>query len=129
MASPSPEIAPPFPEDVPTAPLLRLSLKKLLARDADEVRRFTSACEDLGFFYLNLEGPGDALLSEADALFQIGKDLFNLPLEEKKKYNFTHFKTYFGYKHMGANVTDQDGSMDRNEFYNVRALSARKVGS
>ncbi|KJK84809.1 hypothetical protein H633G_11402, partial [Metarhizium anisopliae BRIP 53284] len=62
----SADAAPPFPDDVPTAPLLRLSLAKLRAREPDEVRRFTAACEALGFFYLDLGG--DAVLQQADAL-------------------------------------------------------------
>ncbi|KIW99913.1 uncharacterized protein Z518_10841 [Rhinocladiella mackenziei CBS 650.93] len=111
--------APPFPSDVPTAPLLRLSLAKLIERDEQEVHRFIRACEDLGFFYLDLTGPGDSLLADADRLFKVGVELFDLPLEEKKKYDFAHQKSYFGYKGFGANVVDRYGNLDRNEFYNV----------
>jgi isopenicillin N synthase-like dioxygenase len=82
----------PFPDDVPTAPLLRLSLQKLIARDAEDVNRFTRACEDLGFFYLDLSGPGDSLLDDANQLFGVGEELFDLPLEEKKRYDFQHKK-------------------------------------
>jgi isopenicillin N synthase-like dioxygenase len=82
----------PFPDDVPTAPLLRLSLKKLLAKDAEEVNRFTRACEDLGFFYLDVSGLGDSLLDDVNQLFSIGEELFNLPLDEKKRYDFQHKK-------------------------------------
>jgi len=111
--------APPFPDNVPTAPLLRLSLVKLLQRDNEEVNRFVRACEDLGFFYLDLSGPGDSLLADADQLFKVGAALYDLPLEEKKKYDFMHKNSYFGYKGYGANVVDRDGNLDRNEFYNV----------
>jgi hypothetical protein len=85
-------ITAPFPDDVPTAPLLRLSLQKLIARDAEEVNRFTRACEDLGFFYLDLSGPGDSLLDDANQLFGVAEELFDLPLEEKKRYDFQHKK-------------------------------------
>ncbi|EXJ74790.1 uncharacterized protein A1O5_01486 [Cladophialophora psammophila CBS 110553] len=111
--------APLFPEDVPTAPLLRLSLAKLIERDPEEVNRFVRACEDLGFFYLDLTGPGDSLLADADQLFKVGEELFELPLDEKKKYDFQKKNSYFGYKGFGANVVDRDGNLDRNEFYNV----------
>jgi len=111
--------APPFPEDVPTAPLLRISFAKLLERDPGEVHRFIRACEDLGFFYLDLSGPGDSLLLDADRLFRVGEELFELPLEEKKKYDLMHKGSYFGYKGYGANVVDRSGNLDRNEFYNV----------
>jgi hypothetical protein len=112
---------PPFPTDVPTAPLLRLSLASLLARDSDEVARFNRACEELGFFYLDLTGceQGKTLLAQADSMFGIGEELFKLPVEEKKKYDFSMQKSYFGYKGMGTNVIDRKGNLDRNEFYNV----------
>lgn len=110
---------PAFPTDVPTAPLLRLSLAKLLARDTEEVERCVRACEDIGFFYLDLRGAGDDILRDADELFKVNADLFDLPLEEKTKYDFMHKNSYFGYKGMGANVTDRKGNLDRNEFYNV----------
>jgi isopenicillin N synthase-like dioxygenase len=113
------QATPPFPDDVPTAPLLRISLEKLLQRDDAELERFNRACEDLGFFYLDLTGPGDALLRDADKLFDIGEELFDLPLEEKTKYDFSEKKSYFGYKAQGAVVVDRKGNLDRNEFYNV----------
>jgi isopenicillin N synthase-like dioxygenase len=113
------ENAPPFPDDVLTAPLLRLSLAKLIERDNEEIHRFVRACEDLGFFYLDLSGPGDSIIADASRLFEVGEQLFELPLDEKKKYDFQKKGSYFGYKGYGANVIDKDGSLDRNEFYNV----------
>ena len=112
---------PPFPDDVPMAPLLRISLAKLLSRDSNAVSRFVRACEDLGFFYLDLTGCelGDKLQNQADQLFDVGEELFKLPVEEKKKYDFSGEGSYFGYKGMGTNVIDKAGNMDRNEFYNV----------
>ena len=133
---------PPFPSDVPTAPLLRLSLSLLLARDPAELKRFYAACEDLGFFYLDLSPPsttestngntdetdinihnhsrlGPSLQSDADRLFSVGEDLFRLPVETKQQFDFSKsHNSYFGYKAMGANV-DRSGNVDRNEFYNV----------
>lgn len=110
---------PPFPTDIPTAPLLKLSLSKLQAHDPDEIARLTQACEDLGFFYLDLRGPGDDVLEEARKLFDLAEDLYELPLEEKNKYDFMHKGSYFGYKGYGANIVDRSGRTDRNEFYNV----------
>ena len=91
---------PAFPDDVPTAPLLRLSLKSLLSHDPSEIQRFIAACEDLGFFYLDLSGvpSGQSILKDADKLFGVGEELFELPLEEKKKYDFMKENSYFGYK-------------------------------
>ncbi|WPH05103.1 Hypothetical protein R9X50_00800400 [Acrodontium crateriforme] len=129
---------PAFPENVPTAPLLRLSLKTLLAGDAGEEERLWKASRELGFFYLDLRGAGgpgsedlgevevkdggvdgDGLLKDADMLFKLGEQLFALPTEEKQKYDFKDQGSYFGYKGLGAGVLDAKGTKDRNEFYNV----------
>lgn len=113
--------APLFPDDVPKAPLLRLSFEKLKQNDTEEIQRLVRACEDLGFFYLDLRGPGDEILADADKLFTVGEHLYDLPLEEKKKYDFMHKNSYFGYKGYGANIVDKSGRTDRNEFYNVHS--------
>jgi hypothetical protein len=132
---------PPFPHDVPTAPLFRLSLKKLIDHDAEEEDRLWRACCDLGFFYLDLragtpskrdsfqtadadhdgdgELDGDALLQDAYDLFNLGDEIFDLPVEEKEKYDFNDQGSYFGYKGLGAGVVDAQNTRDRNEFYNV----------
>jgi isopenicillin N synthase-like dioxygenase len=110
---------PPFPDNVPTAPLLRLSLRRLLNRDESEVVRFIRACKDLGFFYLDLDGDGDSLLREANQLFDVAEALCDLPLTEKQKYDLISQKSYFGYKGQGVAVVDRNGNLDRNEFYNV----------
>lgn len=110
---------PAFPDDIDTAPLLRISLRKLLSRDAQEIQRFIQACQDVGFFYLHLQGPGDTILDQSERLFDVGEELFDLPIDEKTKYNFEHLETYFGYKRMGATATDKSGTLDRNEFYNA----------
>jgi isopenicillin N synthase-like dioxygenase len=112
---------PPFPDDVPSAPLLRLSLGKLLAADKAELERLYEASVDIGFFYLDLQDSehGTSLLTDADGLFKVGEELFELSLEEKKRYDFSAQNSYFGYKGQGVAVVDQQGNLDRNEFYNV----------
>lgn len=89
---------PPFPDDVPTAPLLPISFQKLLNDDQGESRRFFEACKDLGFFYLDLRGTsrGQSIVEDADSLFNVGEQLLSLPLEEKKRYDFSGQKSYFG---------------------------------
>lgn len=118
---------PPFPDDVPTAPLLRLSLKKLLAGDTTEYERLFQASVDIGFFYLDLQNSdhGSALLADADALFDVGERLFELSLAEKKKYDFSAQNSYFGYKGQGVAVVDKQGNLDRNEFYNVSSVNPK----
>ena len=90
---------PPFPDDVPTVPLLRLSLKKLYHEDQDESRRLFQVSKDLGFFYLDLRGTptGHSILQDVDDLFTVGEELFDLDVEEKQKYDFSAQKSYFGY--------------------------------
>lgn len=118
---------PPFPDDVATAPLLRISLKKLLNQDQEEINKVWTASRELGFFYLDLidassndktvDGP--ALLKDINALFSLGEDLFALPTAEKQQYDFADQGSYFGYKGIGAGVVDAKGTRDRNEFYNI----------
>ena len=104
---------PPFPKTVATAPLLRISLQKLAAGDEAEQAKLWEACCDLGFFYLDMRmdghGPvnvdqqpenaldGDAVLKEADKLFDFMKELYALPYEEKSKYDLKDKGIYFGY--------------------------------
>jgi hypothetical protein len=136
---------PPFPDSVPTAPLLRISLEKLLKADKDEEERCWNACCDLGFFYLDLtresqvsggdngnshdvtdntssdgkEVDGEALLHDADRLFEVMKGFYELPVSERVKYDFKDKGSYFGYKGYGEGIIDAKGTRDRNEFYNV----------
>jgi isopenicillin N synthase-like dioxygenase len=166
---------PPFPEDIPTAPLLRISLNKLTRGDQREIDKLWEACCELGFFYLDLrdgstspnnipkptsvndlaekhfedvdraDSPikddqldgqtgvenlgkfdvdvdGGRLLQDAEDLFKIGKSVFDLPVEEKVKYDLKDQGSYYGYKGYGQGVIDAEGTKDRNEFYNVRDI-------
>lgn len=124
---------PPFPLDVPTAPLLRISLKRLVEANETEVENLWQACQKTGFFYLDLRdafpedvlgekegqinGPG--LMKDTEKLFKLGEEVFELPTEEKQKYDLKDKGSYFGYKGLGQGVIDAKGTKDRNEFYNV----------
>ncbi|KAI7136265.1 Clavaminate synthase-like protein [Hortaea werneckii] len=136
---------PPFPENVLTAPLLRLNLNRLLQGNTRETEKLWNACRDIGFFYLDLRDgqarkrdsfqesetddndeaavptqiDGDGLLGDAAQLFSLGEKVFMLPTEEKQQYDFKDRGSYFGYKGLGAGVIDSQGTKDRNEFYNV----------
>ncbi|KAI4932270.1 uncharacterized protein J4E92_004170 [Alternaria infectoria] len=107
---------PVFPDNVPTAPLLRISLQKLLDHDEEEQNRCWQACRELGFFYLDVRNSntqsncdsnnttntsavdGDALLQDVDKLFEIMRDFYDLDVSEKIKYDFKDQGSYFGYK-------------------------------
>ncbi|MCJ1405046.1 hypothetical protein MMC11_008272 [Xylographa trunciseda] len=112
---------PPFPNDVSCVPLLKLSFKKLQDGDSEESNRLFEASKQLGFFYLDLRDTleGDSILEDVDKLFRIGEQLFDLEVEEKQKYDFSGQKSYFGYKGYGKAIIDKEGTLDRNEFYNV----------
>lgn len=164
---------PPFPSDVPQAPLLRIQLSRLLAGDTNEQDRLYKACCDLGFFYLDLRDhgasglkspeheeltqnvwkehanghakeddsvngtgasrsldvaiDGEQLIRDAAELFGTGEELFDLPVEEKVKYDNKAKGSYYGYKGYGDGVVDATGTRDRNEFYNVRHVDVASL--
>ena len=66
-----------------------------------------------------IEIDGEAFLRSADRLFPVGEELFALPVDEKARYDLKDEGSYFGYKGYGSGITDQQGTRDRNEFYNV----------
>lgn len=111
---------PPFPTDVPTAPLLRLSLSALGKSEVESSSLFT-ASKDLGFFYLDLRGDqlGEALLKESHRLFEVSKELFDEGPDELEKFDYSAQGSYYGYKGLGKKAVDLKGTKDRNEFYNV----------
>jgi hypothetical protein len=99
---------PPFPEDVTTAPLLRISLFKLLAHDTKEEERLWRAACDLGFFYLDLRKSedqdhtngyvnGDDMLGEVDELFDLGRRVLGQDEAEKRRFDYAFKGNYFGY--------------------------------
>jgi hypothetical protein len=63
---------PPFPNDVPTAHLPRLSLSKLLKYDVSESDAPFTACRIVGFFLLDFQGcsEGEAFLKKAEMMFE-----------------------------------------------------------
>ncbi len=76
---------PPFPDDLPTAPLRIIDHEKLSNGDSDEIKALFDAARHLGFFYLNLQSSesGRQFLSVADTVLGISHDIFNLPMDTK----------------------------------------------
>jgi hypothetical protein len=84
------ENIPPFPDDIPIAPISSISLSDLRRGDKATARRLLEACQDLGFFLLDLrdDALGDKLVTEIDQLMgRIGVDIMGLPEDVKKKYH------------------------------------------
>ena len=117
---------PPFPSDIPIAPLHRLVLSRLRSDPAESERLFSSS-KDLGFFYLDLrqDEDGEVLLDEAERLFGLAPTLYELGREELQKYDYKAQGSYMGYKGLGASVADENGNLDRTEYYNVRLASPK----
>jgi hypothetical protein len=111
---------PPFPDDIPTAPLHRLSLSALRKTDTESEALF-AASKNLGFFYLDLRDDdlGNALIQESDQVFGIGPDIFDLGRDKLAEYDHAAKGSIMGYKGYGAQVADEKGNLDRNEFFNV----------
>lgn len=81
---------PPFPNNVPTASMSTIWLASLNSGDESSAKRLLGACQELGFFLLDLQGDalGETLIQEIDELFGVMTELINLPDEVKE--NFLH---------------------------------------
>jgi isopenicillin N synthase-like dioxygenase len=113
---------PPFPDDVPTAPIASASLSKLLANDDTEGRKILEVCRTYGFFYLDMQdcSEGQALLDESEQLLQLATKAFQPPLEEKQKFALKKGVSLYGYKEAGVvKQTDKDKRPDSTEFFNI----------
>ena len=113
---------PPFPSDIETVPIGRVSYDKLVAQDAEEARKILEATQTDGFFYLDLttSPEGQQLLDESVELREVSKSFFQRPLEEKMQYLNEKGKSLFGYKEAGTvKTTDKTAMPDTTEFINV----------
>lgn len=79
---------PPFPDDLPTVSLNTISLSGLHSNDTAVVQQTLDACQELGFFFLDMRGDkiGDEMIKCIDELFSIGKNIFDLPESVKSQY-------------------------------------------
>ncbi|KAI8237062.1 hypothetical protein K4K57_003277 [Colletotrichum sp. SAR 10_99] len=117
----SPESYPPFPTDLPTAPIEKISLRKLLEKDDEEANRLFVACQKHGFFYLNVRDhpEGEALQTGALQMARLAEETFQLPLDEKRKHHQAYNGSIYGYKSAGAQKTDAQGTPDTVEFMSI----------
>lgn len=79
---------PPFPDNVPTVPMYTISLASLHSGRENAAERLLAACQELGFFLLDLRGDelGDTVTEEIDRLFGLGRDIMSLPEDVKRQY-------------------------------------------
>ncbi|KAF7309357.1 Clavaminate synthase-like protein [Mycena indigotica] len=106
---------PPFPDDVPSHPLLVIDYALIKANDEAEKERLWTAGTSLGFWYLKNHGVD----SEVQGMFEMGAETMALPMEEKMKYEQGDDGVSFGYKAAGANAVDASGTLDTAQFINV----------
>jgi isopenicillin N synthase-like dioxygenase len=92
------ESIPAFPDDVPTAPMYTISLARLNSGDQSAAKSVLDACQELGFFLLDLRNDslGESLINEIDNLFGAGKDIMDLPNEVKDKFQHDLPKSFLG---------------------------------
>lgn len=106
---------PPFPDNVPTHPLLVIDYALLKTRDKQEMDRLWEAATNIGFWYLKNHG----VTEEVNAMFSLGEEAMKLPLEEKLRFEQGDEGSSFGYKAAGANAVDATGELDTVEFINI----------
>ena len=92
----------PFPEGLKTANLETISLGQLEKGSEGESARLFKACKHYGFFYLNLENTetGAELLDVVAKLFPVSQQVFELPQDEKQRYDLKDKGSFFGYRYM-----------------------------
>ncbi|TBU22679.1 Clavaminate synthase-like protein [Dichomitus squalens] len=105
---------PPFPDDIPTCPLLIVDYELVKAGDEEEINKLWKAATELGFWYLTNHG-----VDEVDDMFEMGRETMALPLEEKNKFEQGEHGGSFGYKGAGVQIMDDHGTRDVTEFINV----------
>ncbi|KAF7313008.1 Clavaminate synthase-like protein [Mycena kentingensis (nom. inval.)] len=106
---------PPFPDDVPTHPLLVIDYALIQAGDETEKKRLWTAATTLGFWYLKNHGADE----DVEGMFEMGAETMALPLEEKLSYAQGNEGMSFGYKPAGANAVNAYGTRDNAQFINV----------
>ncbi len=89
---------PPFPDDVPTIPMYIISLADLRSQDRNAAQRMLTACQELGFFLLDLREDelGEMTMAEIDQLFNVGNDIMSLPEDIKQKYSNDIPRSFLG---------------------------------
>lgn len=89
---------PPFPSDVLTAQLPRLSLSKLLDNDGAESDALFKACRSMGFFLLDFQGctEGETFLKKAEKMFDLNEEVNAMDVDELMKHAYQPPHSLFG---------------------------------
>lgn len=89
---------PPFPEDVRIAPMTTIRLVSLLLGYGNTRQSMLAACQELGFFLLDLHGDalGEETIGEIDGLFGVAEAVMNLPDDVKRQYIHDSPRSFLG---------------------------------
>src|SRR5438045_2935808 len=72
----------------PAAAIHTIHLGRLRAGNAEESSKLFQACKNHGFFYLDLQHPGnDTFLKCVNDVYALSEELFSLDIEEKLAYD------------------------------------------
>lgn len=90
---------PPFPDDVSCAQLPIVSLAKLSSHLELEIKAMFKACQQSGFFILDLNGDtvGEEMITELDRIFGVIAETMKLSHEDKEKYHANLPEKFWGY--------------------------------
>ena len=90
---------PPFPPSIPCAELPRISFSKLFSHNEAESNSLFEACQDQGFFLLDLDTceRGRRFLEKAEKMFDLIDNLYDLEVEELMEYGYKPPGMTFGY--------------------------------
>ncbi|KAM0790376.1 hypothetical protein ACM66B_003258 [Microbotryomycetes sp. NB124-2] len=105
----------PFPDYVPTHPLVVIDFALIKVGDDEECRRLFKACSTLGFFYLKNHSVEELV----EPMFEIGQDTFSSPVEELLPFEMGSEGRTAGYKKSGGTNVDAKGNLDTVEFFNI----------
>ncbi|KAJ5532013.1 hypothetical protein N7494_008565 [Penicillium frequentans] len=111
---------PPFPSGVHTVPLPKVSFEELQNGSEKESQLLFQACQEWGFFLLNLQpsSKGNELLKHAEQMFDLTNETYNLEQSVLDSYAYKPPHDLTGYKRKGQLKTD-DGKMDCIELYSI----------
>lgn len=112
---------PPFPSDITTAPLVSVNLARLEQGDPAESAALWKACQDLGFFYLDMLGSalGEQIVAEAERINAVQNEFWSLPNSTLDQYGRDRVHDFFAYRYGEARGVDANGEPLRNQNYNV----------
>ncbi|KAF7959254.1 hypothetical protein EAE96_002768 [Botrytis aclada] len=111
---------PEFPADLNVAGIPTILFNQLKNNLNDESEKLFQACQEYGFFLLELrkDDQGETLLGDAEKMFDITTSTLSLDHEVLKEYAYQLPKNILGYKAAGILKTD-DGKLDNIAMYSL----------